>query len=549
MTSSFISKAWEIMRSGRKSRSPAPPSVSPDSEVARHLDVRHDSGYPTTGIRGIRLSPRPKTPEELTESLRERRVELEKELQLVNYQLQREEKYANRAGFRPVAAQNSPVSSVIPPFSGDYPDPGMQPGPLMQPLSTPDPLPHTPAPYGSDPGYGRQRHHPISPNVIDIGQSPMMPQAEIEVPSPVSYDNRPVLTPRPQHASHAAPTVWTPRPHKVDPFAPPTSTQSPQHTSYAPRPTMVTPMDRNSYVFSPAYGLGPMGVSHRQEHGARPRGVDSVIKPKRPATYDGKTSCRDYLVQFEMIAELNRWDDPTRALELATSLRGLAQAILSDLGPEERGDYNKLLRALVGRFEPDNQSEVFRSQLKGRQRRKGESLTELCQEIKRLARKAYPTAHRDLRDRLAMDSFVDSLGDAELEWSVYHAEPQSIDDAVKAAVKFEAFQKGRQRRAPPRESLRSLNDKPASRPKDQFPSGNKWDAKKGRSTEKPSPPKKGNCFYCAKPGHYAVDCFKKQRETAKNVGRSDSQGQTNSPPSLGVGETPAGVTTDKPPEN
>ena len=128
-------------------------------------------------------------------------------------------------------------------------------------------------------------------------------------------------------------------------------------------------------------------------------------------------------MQFEMIAELNRWDAPTRALELETSLRGLAQAILSDLGPEERGDYNKLLRALVGRVEPDNQSEVFRSQLKGRQRRK--SLTELCQEVKRLARKAYPTAYRDLRDRLAMDSFVDCLGDAELEWSVYNAEPRT----------------------------------------------------------------------------------------------------------------------------
>ena len=70
----------------------------------------------------------------------------------------------------------------------------------------------------------------------------------------------------------------------------------------------------------------------------------------------------------------------------------------------------------------------------------------------------------------------------------------NIDDAIKAAVKFEAFQKSRQRRAPPQESVRSLNDKPTFRPKGQFPSGNKWDANKGRPTGKPSPPKKATAF-------------------------------------------------------
>ena len=165
--------AWELMKSGRRTRNPVQPSVSPDSEVAQHLDVRDDSGSPTTGISGIRLSP----------------------------------------------AQNSPVSSVIPPFIGDYPDTDMQTRPVMQPLATPNPL-LTPARYGSDTGYGRHRHHPISPNVIGIGQSPMMPQAEIEVASPFGYDNHPVLTRRPQHASHAAPTVWTPQAAKGGPFCP-----------------------------------------------------------------------------------------------------------------------------------------------------------------------------------------------------------------------------------------------------------------------------------------------------------------------------------------
>ena len=32
----------------------------------------------------------------------------------------------------------------------------------------------------------------------------------------------------------------------------------------------------------------------------------SSPKPKSPALYDGKSSCRDYLVQFEMVSDLNR---------------------------------------------------------------------------------------------------------------------------------------------------------------------------------------------------------------------------------------------------
>lgn len=43
---------------------------------------------------------------------------------------------------------------------------------------------------------------------------------------------------------------------------------------------------------------------------------------KKPANYDGTSSFQDYLVQFEMTSELNRWSNKVKAMELATSLRG-----------------------------------------------------------------------------------------------------------------------------------------------------------------------------------------------------------------------------------
>jgi hypothetical protein len=35
---------------------------------------------------------------------------------------------------------------------------------------------------------------------------------------------------------------------------------------------------------------------------------------KRPATYDGKSNWQDYLVHFELTAEMNKWDSTTKAM-------------------------------------------------------------------------------------------------------------------------------------------------------------------------------------------------------------------------------------------
>ena len=171
-----------------------------------------------------------------------------------------------------------------------------------------------------------------------------------------------------------------------------------------------------------------------------------AAKPKRPPPFDGKSGCRDYLVQFDMIAKLNRWDGTTKAMELATSLKGTAVSILTDLEPEYRRDYGRLVSALLARFEPDNQSEVFRAQLKGKRRRGQEALTELAQDVRTLARKAYPHASMTIRETIARDCFIDALNDAELEWSVYREKPTSLTDALTTALEHEAFKTGRLRR-------------------------------------------------------------------------------------------------------
>ncbi|CAG2241057.1 unnamed protein product [Mytilus edulis] len=96
---------------------------------------------------------------------------------------------------------------------------------------------------------------------------------------------------------------------------------------------------------------------------------------KAAATYDGLGSWQDYIVHFEMIAEINGWDENTKALELATCLRG-------------------------------------------KSRNKDQSFPELAQTL-RVTRLAYPTAPIEVREQLARDCFIDSLNDADLEWAIF----------------------------------------------------------------------------------------------------------------------------------
>ena len=110
-----------------------------------------------------------------------------------------------------------------------------------------------------------------------------------------------------------------------------------------------------------------------------------------------------------MVCEINGWDDITKALELATSFRGSAQAVLSDLRPDLRRSYVHLVAALTSRFQPSNQAELYRAQMKNKSRGKTQSLPELAQDIKRLTRLAYPTAPMEVREQLSRDCFMDSL--------------------------------------------------------------------------------------------------------------------------------------------
>jgi hypothetical protein len=176
-----------------------------------------------------------------------------------------------------------------------------------------------------------------------------------------------------------------------------------------------------------------------------------------PSHFDGTGSWPDYLVHFEVCAQINGWRDVHKAAYLAVSLRGLAQQMLGDLTAVTRTSYDGLSTALAKRFDPSNQVKLYRVQLRSRVLGSGETLPELGQAIRRLTGRAYPGANYQLIDTLSRDHFIDALPDSDMRLRIYQAKPVTLDDAVCTAVELDAFQRAEQQRLRYRKPAMSLN--------------------------------------------------------------------------------------------
>ncbi|XP_069120907.1 uncharacterized protein [Argopecten irradians] len=248
-------------------------------------------------------------------------------------------------------------------------------------------------------------------------------------------------------------------------------------------------------------------------------------KYRKPASYDGKDNWEDYLVQFELLSEMNSWDDKSKALELAIALRGAAQGVLSDLEVTKRKDYSSLVAALTARFQPENMSAMYKTQLKGKLRKKDQPLPELAHEIRRLVRLGYPSANQETRQQISIDCFIDALNDTEMEWSVHSSNVQTIEDAVRIALSLETFRVGRRKRATcsirhiqeeDEYSIDRIVEKIAERIDELQIHGTPATL---RSLQEGTMSTR-LCFFCGIPGHKRNKC-RKRLQHKSNVGKAD----------------------------
>ena len=168
-------------------------------------------------------------------------------------------------------------------------------------------------------------------------------------------------------------------------------------------------------------------------------------KTKRPVVmpdiYTGEEEWSDWLFQFESCAALNDWDDDLKCKFIIVRLKGTAGKALSDLDTETKKDWKKLRTELGTRFDTTTRPDLYKSEFMGRKRKETESYLELGNSIRTLARKAYPSLSNSVRDELAKDQFLRGLDKTELALKVRHANPKTLDEAIRMTLEWEAVEK------------------------------------------------------------------------------------------------------------
>lgn len=286
--------------------------------------------------------------------------------------------------------------------------------------------------------------------------------------------------------------------------------------------TMTTPDRRNTIVGNgtnnvssyPMFPINSNTSSHPVPHS------NNISKAKKPPTFDGNTGWQDYLVQFEMVAAVNNWDDHTKAYELATNLRGVAQGIVTEIEPLKRFDYTYLVSALTSRFEPVNQENMYKVQMNSYYRKAGQTLPEMAQDIKRITRLAYPTAPVDIRNQLGRDCFVRALNEFKIQLSIFQREPKTIDDCIRFGVEYEAFTLDQKRINNPKQGLRKIEETDESNDELVTRLSKISDQIGTLSFNTQNSDKVLTCFYCGKKGHMKRECRKLEWDKKHNCVKS-----------------------------
>ena len=126
---------------------------------------------------------------------------------------------------------------------------------------------------------------------------------------------------------------------------------------------------------------------------------------------------------------------------LPAYLKGLAEQTFYSLTPDESTSWSAAWNTLQKRFYPPEARQVHIAALHAKMRGKDEDLQQLRCDISRLVELAYPDDPLNIVNRTSRDLFVGALTPNSLKENVLVLNPQTLDEAIAAAQRFEMNRK------------------------------------------------------------------------------------------------------------
>ena len=266
------------------------------------------------------------------------------------------------------------------------------------------------------------------------------------------------------------------------------------------------------HATSPRSPLGTSVPCTPQSQFQKVIGTGGVAKPVvLPGKYDGATDLGEYLSHFDLCIRANSWEPAQAGMFLGLSLTGVARRLLTGQEPATERGYWELRAALERRFQPRNQSEMYKALLRNRERKASEPLQSFAEDVLRLTRLAYPVADAGTTDSMSRDRFVEGLGDQRLRHWIFQSKPASMEEAVAYSLEAEAFLQSDKEKAGSvvratsstmAEQLKALTDEFASWKSQPNTRSSGGVAPRQRSGGR----REGRCFRCGQEGHFRDAC-------------------------------------------
>ena len=221
----------------------------------------------------------------------------------------------------------------------------------------------------------------------------------------------------------------------------------------------------------------------------------------------------EWIERLELVANVGRWNDQTKLVNVATRLRGSAARFYRSCLPQKRSNYAELTAALRERFTPVRLQSVQSSMFHERKQRQNpsETVDTYAQELRKLFHRAYPTAQQEeggIGENVLAYQFVAGLIDP------LKAKLVGTKGTFEELLTKARFEEARRKE---REKSSSRHTAPTTVNRNSGP--------KNSSSRTTPPQSDRRCFSCGGIGHLAWNCSLKGRGApVESRGRGSARG-------------------------